>query len=502
MDKHNNNRSSSGAVRYLKPLLIFGYGLIILIAIAVVSRLAIKKTDTVLKNKVSSLTSSLNVQMKLNLNSYLERMETISALVFASEEAYTYDATANNDEYEALETESLISDKLYDLCIMENFVDYGIVYSNNHTVGKISNGTKDQFGDNLYDLLSSVITNERTNDGWAAGFRGNFKRIYYVKRVHENAVLVVSFYSSELESVFDNPEVIEDMEVRLTNANLDIIYSSVSDDEIGKFPPEHILDYAKAQKSSTIMDNDYLITVSECADDWFVICSIPTEIILSEKNDVYKYIYIVAIIVFIIAVIIGTILSIQITNPITDVVTTLDTKAHIDQLTGIFNKRSFEEYADRRLAENRPNESHALILIDLDNFKDINDNFGHAEGDAVLSRVGDILKRNFSENDFLGRLGGDEFGVFINYEGKDRSKFKKLAKKKCDDLLNSFRSEFNGDDGTVKLSASIGAAVHPENGRTFHELYDHSDTALYTSKKRGKNTYTFYEKYLEGVLKK
>lgn len=502
MDKRHNTRSTSWAVRYLKPLLIFGYGLIILIAIAVVSNLAIKKTDTVLKNKVSSLTSSLNVQMKLNLNSYLDRMETIATLVFASTEAYTYDATADNDEYEVLETESIISDKLYNLCIMENFVDYGIVYSNNHTVGKISNGTKDQFSDNLYPLLSSVITNERTNDGWAAGFHDNFKRIYYVKRIHDNAILVVSFYATELESVFDNPEVIDDMEIRLTNSDHDVIYSSVSTDEIGALLPDEILSYTLDQKSATIMDNEYLITVNECADDWYVICSIPTEIILSEKNEVYKYILIVAAIVFLAAAVIGAVLSIQLSNPIKDVVTNLDTKAHIDQLTGIFNKRSFEEYTDKRLAENIPNESHALILIDLDDFKSVNDNYGHAEGDAVLAKVGDILKRTFSDTDYLGRLGGDEFCVFINFEGKDKGKFRKFVKKKCDDLISALHNEFNGENDSVKLSASIGITIYPNNGRTFHDLYDNSDTALYTSKKRGKNTYTFYEKYLEGVLKK
>ena len=103
MAKKSNAKANPHVIRYLKPLLIFGYGLIILIAVAILSRLAIVKTDTVLKNKVSSMASSLNVQMKLNLNSYLDRIETVSTLIFASEEAYTYDATNTAlDEYDVL----------------------------------------------------------------------------------------------------------------------------------------------------------------------------------------------------------------------------------------------------------------------------------------------------------------------------------------------------------------------------------------------------------------
>ena len=140
------------------------------------------------------MASSLTVQMKLNINSYISRMETIATLAFASEEAYTYDATAtDNDEYESLNTEKIISDKLYSLCIMENFVDYGIVYRNNRTVGKVSNGTVNLFGDRIFTDLSTMISRQRTSDGWGTGYNDDFKRIYYVKQIHENAILVLSF---------------------------------------------------------------------------------------------------------------------------------------------------------------------------------------------------------------------------------------------------------------------------------------------------------------------
>ena len=174
MSTRKNNRQSLKNFKTIQLSMIIGYALIVIVAIAIVTQLAVKKTDAVLKNEVISLTSSLNVQMKLNMDSYLSRMETIATLVFGEKEAYTYDATdPNNDEYEAINTEKVITDKLYNLCIMENFVDYGIVYRNNRTVGKISNGTSSLFGDKLFTELSSMISRERTDDGWFTGYNND-----------------------------------------------------------------------------------------------------------------------------------------------------------------------------------------------------------------------------------------------------------------------------------------------------------------------------------------
>ncbi|MDE6086774.1 MAG: GGDEF domain-containing protein, partial [Oscillospiraceae bacterium] len=273
MTRQRPEKNTLQKVRRLKISLIIGYAMIVLTAVLSVSILAVRKTDTVLKAKVISLTSSLNVQMKLNMNSYLSRMETIGTLAFTIEEAYTYDATdPDNDEYDAINTEKIISDKLYSLCIMENFVDYGIVYRNNHTVGKISNGTTNLFGEKLFTDLNAMISHKRTNDGWCAGYQENFKRIYYVKKIHDNALLVISFYTSELESVFDNPETLSDMEIRLTDQNYHMIYSS-RQDEAGSSLPDDIATRIQGQNSATVMDNLYLVSVYTCNDDSFVICS-------------------------------------------------------------------------------------------------------------------------------------------------------------------------------------------------------------------------------------
>lgn len=491
MTHQERNMPSIRNIKNLKISMIVGYALIIIIAVFLVSVLAIKKTDKTLKDKVSSMATSLNVQMKLNIDGYISRMETIGTLAFAIQEAYSYDATdENNDEYEALSTEKIISDKLYSLCIMENFVDYGIVYRNNHTVGKISNGTVNLFDESLFTGLESMVTRKRTNDGWSAGYNGDFKRIYYVKKIHENALLVISFYTTELESVFDNPETLSDMSIRLTNQNYDIIYSSEKD-EVGQPLPEEIMSRIN-YSSATIMDSQYLVTVNMCNDKWYVICSIPTRIILKEKNEMQYYICATAFISALISVLFSIWLSLRLTGNVQNVVSNLNTKAHIDQLTGILNKISFEEFTENRLQNSLSIENHALILIDLDNFKGVNDTLGHAYGDEVLAKVGAILRGTFSTEDFLGRIGGDEFCVLINSRSDFYPSYDDFVTAKCEELCTAFRNNYTGDDGKYKISASIGVSMFPTDSTSFSGLYSCADKALYNSKHKGKDTYTFF----------
>ena len=497
--KTTHESSSLKRMKHLKYTLICGFAAITFLSILIVSTLAINKTDTIMKDKVATMTSSLNVQMKLNISEYMARMETIGTLAFASQDAFTYDATdEKNDEYEALVTEKNISDQLYSLCIMENFVDYGIVYSNNHFIGKISNGTVSLFGDKLFPDLHAMINRQRTLDGWSAGYGGDFKRIYYVKEIHENAILVISFYATELENVFDNPQTMSDMTIRLTSADYDTIYSSDENEKSGEKIPDYISSRIKGQNAATVLDNEYLITVSSCGDSWYVICSIPTKIILKEKNEMSLYINITAVIAAFLAAILGMVLSIKLTDVITNLVQNLDSKAHTDLLTGVLNKRSFEEAAENRLAQASDEDYHALVLLDVDNFKGVNDTLGHAYGDKVLARIGHTLTSVFSHVDYIGRIGGDEFCVFMNIRPNSGKEYADLIREKCEMLRSDFSDFYTGDNGDYKISCSMGIALFPEHGKSFKDLYAAADKALYNSKHEGKDMFTFFSELNDG----
>ena len=132
------------------------------------------------------------------------------------------------------------------------------------------------------------------------------------------------------------------------------------------------------------------------------------------------------------------------------------------------------------------NQEHCCFLIlDVDAFKSVNDNYGHAVGDKVLENLGLLFKNHFRQSDIVGRIGGDEFIILIQDENIAESRIQSLLQK-----VNELKIEELKD---FKLSISIGIAFAPKDGTTFMELYRHADQALYQTKRTGKNNYKIYK---------
>lgn len=482
----------SDKIRKTRFTMIIGYAFIIVVAAILISTLSLQKTSDIMEEKVKDMTSALNMQLKINIDNYLSKLETTGTLIFATEEVYEYDAVNPDvDQYEALNIENTVSDKLMELCVMENYVDFGIVYSNNHSIGKLSNGTASLFGNELYSSLEAIISRNRTSDGWATGCLDNYKRVYYVKRVNENAVFVASFYTTELKNVFELPESMSDMTVRLVNAENKVVYSTV-DDETGTILPQRIGSTVDGLTSAAVIDNDYLVTVDRCGDNWRVICSVPRAIILKELNDIRTSVMVIAFIAAAIAIAMGVFLSIKATNPMDTLLSYLDSRAHIDVLTGVSNKRSFEESVEKILSDKKEQGTGILFVLDVDNFKGVNDTLGHSYGDEVLANIGNILRNTFRSTDLLGRIGGDEFAVFMKLPAHEEDNCTETINSRCRALCNAFRNNYTGKDNSYKISSSIGVAVTGENSRDYASLFRKADKALYISKKKGKDTYTIY----------
>lgn len=174
----------------------------------------------------------------------------------------------------------------------------------------------------------------------------------------------------------------------------------------------------------------------------------------------------------------------------------LEIKLHTDPLTGCLNKISFEKFVADELLKSTEDEKHALIIIDIDNFKAINDNLGHLFGDLVLREAGAQLRGLFRTNDYVGRIGGDEFMVFMkNVVDID------IVKDRVSKVVEMFRKNYKGNIRDYQISASIGIVMFPQDGKGFKKLYEHADIALYDTKSRGKNGYSFYHSTMvEGTM--
>lgn len=163
-------------------------------------------------------------------------------------------------------------------------------------------------------------------------------------------------------------------------------------------------------------------------------------------------------------------------------------KAHYDALTNLPNRFLALDLLERSLAEAARNQNTlAVFFLDLDGFKKINDTLGHETGDKLLVEAGKRLRAVIGEQDTVARLGGDEFIVML--PGLDCSDD---AIPVAEKLLEQFRTPFEVNDRELILTSSVGISAFPEDGDSASELLRKADSAMYSSKKTGRNTYTFF----------
>lgn len=171
----------------------------------------------------------------------------------------------------------------------------------------------------------------------------------------------------------------------------------------------------------------------------------------------------------------------------------LKQRAELDPLTNILNKVECQNQINTYLSEN-PQKTGALFMIDVDNFKDINDNLGHQLGDSVLQDVAVRIQQIFPETGIVGRIGGDEFVVFL--PDADEA----LASKKAEELTQSLRLSYFGSTSKYEISSSIGIALFSDHGHGFDELFHCADISLYDAKRSGKNRYVVYHENISASL--
>lgn len=156
-----------------------------------------------------------------------------------------------------------------------------------------------------------------------------------------------------------------------------------------------------------------------------------------------------------------------------------------DQLTGLYNKKAFEQIASEHLAT-MPNQNHALIFVDLDHFKAVNDTLGHLTGDRAICEAADKLKIIFSNYDVLARFGGDEFCVLVKNIPLD------TLRGKMDWLVEKLHSDYSNGKETVRITCSCGVACTEDVGFDYTVLMDSADKALYAAKENGRDQVVFF----------
>jgi len=170
----------------------------------------------------------------------------------------------------------------------------------------------------------------------------------------------------------------------------------------------------------------------------------------------------------------------------------LEKLAFYDPLTNLPNRRFFKDHLKFRIASAKKEHSRlSVLMIDLDNFKRINDSLGHDAGDQLLTEVGQRMRTAVFQEDVVSRVGGDEFIILLEHTRKDITT-EQVAQK----LLKVTTLPLTIQNQTVEISCSIGIARYPEDADNIPDLIRHADMALYQAKEKGKNQLAFFSKEL------
>ena len=163
-------------------------------------------------------------------------------------------------------------------------------------------------------------------------------------------------------------------------------------------------------------------------------------------------------------------------------------RAEKDALTGLYNKGATMQLIQNALEDSKKDTLNALMIIDLDNFKEVNDLMGHAQGDQVLVDTAAALNDIFKGGDIVGRIGGDEFVVFMkNLNAISNADI--LANK----VVRNVNFSFDYENRQINVTCSVGIAIFPYHGRDYDELFHKADKAVYTAKANGKCGYRIYD---------
>lgn len=165
-------------------------------------------------------------------------------------------------------------------------------------------------------------------------------------------------------------------------------------------------------------------------------------------------------------------------------------KSQFDPMTNLYNKTTIEQKISYTL-ENYPEDLHALMAIDIDNFKGVNDIFGHKMGDHIINVVAGVLSAQFDEKDYIGRIGGDEFVVFMRGIESKNDAFVKAK------MLIKTIQEKDGLTIPDNISISVGIAFSDKADEHYSSLFEKADKALYSAKEAGKGRFTEYGVELE-----
>ncbi|SFU59174.1 methyl-accepting chemotaxis protein [Clostridium sp. DSM 8431] len=326
----------------LKTKLIANYIIIALVPTLIVSLVTFSIFKKSIVNRVSDLNTKVNIQTQLGIDNFLYQAENATSLVFGNDKITVFNPSDSEDAFQKQQDKNEIEEYLLSVSLLQNFTDFSIVYNDGTVIGKTSETTKKLFDmSSVYNELSSEISGIKNKSLWFTGKSGNFNKLYYVKKLNDNSVILASIYTTELDEIFEKIDSEDGSVLRLCDADNNIIYST-SEDEIGTSLSEDIVDNIKGVNSKTFNSSKYLNIYNTCNNGWKLINSTPEKVLYREITTTGVLTGMITIICIMLAALCGIVLARRISEPINDLVDKMS-KAEEGDLTVLAKVKGEDE---------------------------------------------------------------------------------------------------------------------------------------------------------------
>ena len=236
---------------------------------------------------------------------------------------------------------------------------------------------------------------------------------------------------------------------------------------------------------ASLWSEDYVAIEIDVSTGTWILALAPKNNVWAERNNIYWVIVVAGLsLSFLMIAFMYNLVTAQ--SRLRSALTTIDHQAHFDPITDLPNRRAFVDYLNQLTQKGR--EQHfAILFIDLDHFKEVNDNLGHDAGDELLTSVAERLQSQLRGTDFIARIGGDEFVVIIN-----RFTSHQVINDLATQINRHLSEPFSLRQNQIQTTCSIGIALYPDDGLQAAELLKNADLAMYAAKAAGRRTHYFF----------
>ena len=476
-------------VRNIRNRMITFYTAAIIIICLGAALLSVLSLNKLFSERTAGFLIDADAQLCKSADYFTANTETDCADVLKSDTITEYDPVAiSYAEYENNSLKNNAGNELLKISAGKNYSDFAVIFSDGSSVGRFSTGTADSLSElsfsGFYELLGDKA------DKWIFGLGNDFRKIFYLRRITDHSMVLVSMYTAELNNVFITDAPHSDLLLIAADENKKIIYSTDTELASGSDIPEYLgsLFYFDSSDCVISRDNASVSMRTDCG--WQLILSSPAG---TGNSETAPLIIIIASFAFVFIIIISVTIGImagrkyilsELINPASE---------FTDPLTGALNEYGLDEKISEHIETSIIGSTYAFIILGIKDAKQIKSTLSMRYWNDVRSKLMRITQDFFADRKaYIGRIYDDRIVVFADYSEFDLFKAHESLKNGCEDFRKAFDDFTIGADTDFKLHVSIGACIYPDHAEDFDSLLEKANEAYTTAERSEGDSLAIY----------